>query len=127
MTELLNQAWSLDRRRELRRKMTRAEMIFWNYVRAGQFDIKFRRQVGIGPYIADFYSPRIRLVIELDGESHDDDAAIARDNERDAFMKALGIFVLRFSNTEVLSNIDLVIDRIRATFPLLTKEGARGR
>lgn len=127
MTELINQSWSLERRRELRKKMTRAEIIFWNGVRAGQFEIKFRRQVGIGPYIADFYSPKNRIVIELDGESHDDARAQVHDQERDAYMRSLGIHVIRFTNDEIMNNLDAVLLRARNTFPLLTKEGVRGR
>ena len=127
MTELINQSWSLERRRELRKKMTRAETIFWNAVRAGQFEIKFRRQVGIGPYIADFYSPKTQIVVEFDGESHDDALARSHDQERDAYMKSLGLYVIRFTNKEIENNLDAVLLRIRMTFPLLTKEGVRGR
>lgn len=127
MTELFNQSWSLERRRGLRRKMTRAETIFWNAVRAGRFEIKFRRQVGIGPYIADFYSPKNRIVVEFDGESHDDASAQSHDRERDAYMKSLGLHVIRFANKEIENNLDDVLLRIRMTFPLLAKEGVRGR
>ena len=127
MAKLLNQSWSLELRRELRRRMTRAETIFWNAVRAGQFEIKFRRQVGIGPYIADFYSPKNRIVVEFDGESHDDVSARSHDKERDAYMRSLGLHVIRFTNDEIENSLDNVLLRIRMTFPLLTKVGARGR
>lgn len=107
--------------------MTRAEQIFWNSVRAGQFPIKFRRQCGIGSYIADFYSSKHRLVVELDGESHDNDSAKVRGEERDAYMRSLGLHVVRFTNNEILNDLDHVLRFIREKFPLLTKEGARGR
>ena len=115
MTRLFNASWSLSRRRELRQNMTFPEKLFWNSVRAGQFPIKFRRQVGIGPYIADFYSSAHRLVVELDGESHYNDEAILYDAERDAYMSELHIRVLRFANEDVMKNCDGVLQRILET------------
>ncbi|MEK9155103.1 MAG: endonuclease domain-containing protein [Patescibacteria group bacterium] len=112
MTRIFNPQWSLDRRRQLRRDMTGPERILWNALRAGQIGAKFRRQVGISGYIADFYCPKARLVIEVDGDSHFEEAARAYDAERDAFMAALGLRVLKITNEEVTKNIDGVLERI---------------
>ncbi len=114
MTTLFIPSWSLERRRELRQNMTLPERLFWNSVRASQLKIKFRRQVGIGPYIADFYSSKYRLVVELDGESHHDEAAMIYDGQRDMYMKGVDIHVLRFTNEEVMTNCDGVLERILA-------------
>jgi very-short-patch-repair endonuclease len=65
----------------------------------------FRRQVPIGPYIADFVCHAARLVIEIDGGQHFDAAGLARDQRRDAFLQTKGYRVLRFSN------LDVMIDR----------------
>ena len=109
MAPLFNASWSLDRRRELRRDATRAEKVFWACVRGNRLGVKFRRQFNIGPYIADFYAPRARLVVELDGESHDDPVAKAYDQERDSYMTSLGLKVLRFPNQDIQSDLDSVL------------------
>jgi very-short-patch-repair endonuclease len=71
--------------------------------------LKFRRQVPLGRYIADFYCPSARLVIELDGVSHID---APNDAVRDAWMNRQGIRVLRVPNREVLANLDFVLAAI---------------
>ncbi len=74
--------------------------------------VKFRRQHGIGRYIADFYCPECNLVIELDGDSHYQVNVQEYDRERDYFMQALGITVLRFNNFEVMTNVEGVLVQI---------------
>ncbi len=111
---LFNAHWSLERRRELRKAMTRAEKIFWICVRGSQLGVKFRRQFNIGPYIADFYAPKARLVIELDGESHDDAVAKAYDSERDNYMTELDFKVLRFTNRDIEDRLDDVLAAVRS-------------
>ncbi|SFJ06374.1 endonuclease domain-containing protein [Methylobacterium brachiatum] len=96
-----------------RRERTRAEDLFWQEVRAGRFHgLKFRRQVPIPPYIADFLCASARLIVELDGEPHETDARRRRDAKRDAWLKSQGFEVLRFPNDLVLSNLGLVLDRV---------------
>ncbi|AYO86206.1 DUF559 domain-containing protein [Methylobacterium brachiatum] len=96
-----------------RRERTRAEDLFWQQVRAGRFHgLKFRRQVPIPPYIADFLCASARLIVELDGEPHETDARRRRDAKRDAWLKGQGFEVLRFPNDLVLSNLGLVLDRV---------------
>ena len=73
--------------------------------------MKWRRQHGIGPYIVDFYSREKSVVLELDGSQHIE--AKEYDRERDAYMNALGIKVLRFWNNEIDNNFDAVIMKIR--------------
>ncbi len=107
----------------MRSNMTGPEQLLWKAPRGESLGIKFRRQFGIGPYIADFYSPRNKLVIEIDGGSHAHPNARTYDDERDAFMIGLGINVLRFSNHEVLSNIDDVLLRIQEAIPLPLAKG----
>ena len=96
-----------------RRERTRAEDLFWQQVRAGRFHgLKFRPQVPIPPYIADFLCASARLIVELDGEPHETDARRRRDAQRDAWLKSRGFEVLRFPNDLVLSNLGLVLDRV---------------
>lgn len=98
--------------RQLRREQTRAELVLWQALRRRRVaGLKFRRQQAIGSYIADFYCSQAQLVIEVDGESHSFTAD--KDENRDAYMKSLGLRVLRFSNAEVLGNLEGVVEMIR--------------
>lgn len=90
--------------RRLRRAMTDAERKLWQALRAQQFDgLKFRRQVPVGPYVADILCYRARLVIELDGGQH---VGSARDEVRDRWFVRNGFRVLRSWNNDVLRNLD---------------------
>ncbi|MFC3116035.1 endonuclease domain-containing protein [Cellvibrio fontiphilus] len=101
-------------RQELRSNMPLPEKILWAKIRNQQLGVKFRRQHGIDRYIADFYCAEYKLVIELDGVSHYENAAQDYDHIRDEFMRALGLTVLRFTNAEVMNNLDGVIAVISA-------------
>jgi very-short-patch-repair endonuclease len=91
----------------MRREQTPAERRLWQGLRNHQLgDLKFRRQVPLGHFIADFYCPTAKLVVELDGVSHIDSQT---DGARDAWMLSQGLRVLRFSNHEVLSNPEGVL------------------
>ena len=101
------------RARQLRRKMTDAEKVLWYHLRNRNLDnLKFRRQVPRGPYILDFYCSDKNLVIEVDGGQHFSENHINYDKERTAFLHKKQLFVLRYSNSEVLQNIDSVLQDI---------------
>ena len=70
------------------------------------------RQKTIGNYIVDFYCPKAKLVIELDGGQHYSSEGKAKDRERDGYMKGIGLRVLRFSDREVFENTQGVLERI---------------
>jgi len=111
--QLYNPDKSELNRKELRKNSTESEKKLWQYLRNRQFEgIKFYRQYGIGSYIADFYSPRIKLVIELDGSGHFTPEALEYDRIREEFMNSLGIKTLRFNNNDVMTNIEGVLERI---------------
>ena len=111
---IFNREATLDKRREQRGNPTEPEQRLWQLLRAGQLGVKFRRQQGIGPYIADFYCPERLLVIEVDGDSHFDERGLSHDKQRDAYMAVLSLTVLRFSNREVMQNLPGVVVSIRA-------------
>ena len=93
--------------------MTRAETLLWRHLKADRLNgIGFRRQVPVNNYIADFISHSARLVVELDGESHDFAARRTADAVRDAWFASQGYLVLRFTNVEVLRNLDGVAQAI---------------
>ena len=90
--------------------MTDAEKKLWRHLRARQLaGVKFRRQQPMGGYIADFYCPEKKIVIELDGGQHSGNGA---DKIRDEFMEKAGIKVVRVWNNEVLTNINGVLEYI---------------
>jgi very-short-patch-repair endonuclease len=101
----------IEKARELRRNQTPTEKLLWELLRAKRFlGAKFRRQHKIGQFIADFYCHEARLVIELDGAVHDQQAR--QDCDRDQWMQANGITVLRFRNAEVADNTEAVLNAI---------------
>ncbi|MCX8254309.1 hypothetical protein RHAL1_01614 [Beijerinckiaceae bacterium RH AL1] len=104
----------LKRARAMRRAMTEAETRLWHALLRRLPAYHFRRQVPIGAFIADFCCYRGRLVIEVDGNQHGLDEARARDARRTAILESEGFRVVRFSNAEVFSAIDSVLDTILA-------------
>ena len=96
--------------RELRKSMTDAERALWSKVRRKQLNGRiFYRQKAIGSYIADFYCPSVKLVVELDGGQHYTAEGRAKDEIRDKVLVDLGLSVLRFSDVDVLNNMDGVL------------------
>jgi very-short-patch-repair endonuclease len=97
----------------MRRVMTDSELKLWNELRAHRLmDLSFRRQVPIGPYIADFACPSQRLIIEVDGSQHAEDGELDRDEARSDYLRKRGWTVLRFWNDDVLRDIDNVCRHI---------------
>ncbi|TWT22045.1 endonuclease domain-containing protein [Luteimonas wenzhouensis] len=99
-----------NRARALRAGMTDAERVLWRCLRMRQLaGHRFRRQVPIGSYVADFACLQARLVVEVDGGQH---AGARGDAVRDAFLRAAGFEVVRFWNHEVLGNPEAVCEAI---------------
>jgi very-short-patch-repair endonuclease len=102
--------------KQLRRTMTRAETLLWRYLKADHLEgLSFRRQAPMGSYIVDFVCHATRLVVELDGESHDFAERLRSDQVRDAWLASRGYRVLRFTNDEVLKNLEGVLTVVRET------------
>ena len=100
-----------DQARALRRSMTPQEKHLWfDFLRSQP--VRFRRQRPIGPYIADFYCPSAKLVIELDGHSHYTDAGRLYDARRTEYFESLGLKVIRFPDHDVEKNFDRVCRHI---------------
>jgi very-short-patch-repair endonuclease len=101
------------RARALRRDATRPEQKLWFHLRGAQMaGFSFRRQHAVGPYILDFYCPAAKLAIELDGDQHGTNAALAYDGARTRFLATRGIRVVRFTNNELAENVDGVREGI---------------
>lgn len=101
---------TVDRARDLRRNATDAERKLWAGLRRTFPELRFRRQVPVGPYFVDFLSVRAALVIEVDGGQHGD--AAAYDARRTAVLNQYGYRVERFWNDDVLTNLDGVMQRL---------------
>ena len=102
-----------DKARKLRSNQTEAEHKLWHYLRRKQLNgCSFNRQKPIDQYIVDFYCHSANLVVEVDGGQHYCSAEQSRDAARVVRLRELGLKVLRFSNLEVLQNIDGVVERI---------------
>ena len=101
-------AKSMRNARQQRRAMTPPEVKLWALLRRSPNGIRFRRQHSIGPYVADFYCPAAKLVIELDGQIHD--FTTERDAARDAYIRSLGLQVLRIAASNVMTDAVSVAD-----------------
>jgi len=107
-----------DRARQLRKDQTRAEKLVWKMLRNRKmFGLKFRRQVPIDRYIADFCCPEIRLIIEIDGGGHGQPQQAGLDAERDRRLTELGYKVVRIPNHEILNDPDWFSEVIRSFHP----------
>jgi very-short-patch-repair endonuclease len=99
-----------SRAKQLRREMTRAETLLWRHLKAKRLaGLGFRRQTPMGNYIADFASHSCKLIIEVDGESHDFEERIRRDARRDEWFVSRGYRVLRSTNDDVMRNLEGVV------------------
>ena len=97
----------------LRKNMTDAEILLWSRIKGKQIkETQFYRQKPIGNYIADFYCSKAKLIIEVDGSQHYEEKGIEKDEVRDKYFESLGLKVLRFTNIDVLKNINGVLERI---------------
>jgi very-short-patch-repair endonuclease len=93
--------------------MSKAEVILWDKLSRKQMHgYKFRRQYGVDQYVLDFYCPRLKLAIEVDGDSHFTPSAEEIDKARQEYIEAYGIRFLRFTNPDVCENLDGVCQMI---------------
>ena len=100
-----------EKAKEMRGVPTEAERLLWEYLRANQLGVKFRRQHPLGDYIADFACLEKHLVIELDGKSHEETAE--HDSLRDDTLALLGYKTIRFTNEELFGEIECVLANIK--------------
>jgi very-short-patch-repair endonuclease len=114
--------------KRLRANVTGAEAFLWRHLR--HLDVQgshFRRQVAIGPYIADFASLSTKLIVEVDGSQHGTDEGLRKDGERTRWLNDEGYRVLRFWNNDVMNKTTAVLEMIRqaidATPPRLPLAG----
>ncbi|WP_414549561.1 endonuclease domain-containing protein [Anabaena sp. CCY 0017] len=113
MNKLYNKNTELEKRRILRQNITKAEKLIWDKIRDRQLEnCKFRRQYSVDRFVIDFYSPELKLAIEIDGDSHFQDGAAEYDQVRQEFMESVGIKFIRFTNNDVYGNLSGVLESI---------------
>ena len=83
----------------------------WRYISRGQLGVKFCRQMPVGPFFADFLCRALKLIVELDGHSHD--VRPERDRARDRYLAAAGFRVVRFANADVMRDVGAVVEAVR--------------
>ena len=102
--------WLHARAKEMRKNPTEPEKRLWRYLSNSRIEgLKFRRQEVVGPYIADLMCPSASLIVEVDGDTHDE----AKDRLRDDVLAQWGFLVLRVTNLDVMQNADGVVEAIR--------------
>ena len=99
--------------KKLRANTTPHERALWRALKELPIEgTHFRRQAPIGPYVVDFFCPAKRLIIELDGGHHNDDATAERDSERQAWLEQEGYRVIRFWNSDLAGDLNAVMEKI---------------
>ena len=102
-----------DKARQLRQHLTDSESALWSRLRNKQLlGIQFYRQKPIGEHIVDFFAPRAKLVVEVDGSQHPGGDHALKDRSRDGYLVSLGLQVLRFNSREVLEESNAVVEAI---------------
>ncbi len=100
--------------KENRQKETPAEMILWKFLRGCQLGVNFRRQHIIGSFIADFACLPLRLIIEIDGGYHQLPSQQISDEERTKWLECHGFKVIRFTNDEIIGDIEGTLNKLKA-------------
>jgi very-short-patch-repair endonuclease len=108
----LNQAKYKDLRKILRTQSTTGERLVWWRVKGKQLGYVFRRQFNIKNYIVDFYCDKLKLIIEIDGYSHENEEKYERDIKRQQELEKLGYQIIRFKEIEVLKDLNVIIEQI---------------
>lgn len=116
MKKIKNQKYLKPYRQKLRNNLTPAEAEMWKYLKNNKLGFKFRRQQSIGKYIYDFYCPKIKLIIELDGDYHYTNHTIHKqDVIKEKYAENLGINIIRFENCDIFVYPEWVISEITNT------------
>jgi very-short-patch-repair endonuclease len=104
----------LARADKLRKNQTGVEKVLWKRLKGNRFEnLRFRRQHPIAKFIVDFYCHELLLVVELDGSIHNKEEVAERDEGREIELKKLGLTILRFTNDQVIHNMDKILNKIR--------------
>ena len=113
MARMFNSRSGRQTRRALRKRMPEAEVILWSKLQRRQLGgYKFRRQYGVGEYSIDFYCPKLKLAVEVDGDSHLRADREKKDRVRQKYIEDFGIQFIRFGNEDICKNLDGVLMKL---------------
>jgi len=112
MHELHNYQKYKQVRQLLRNNPTFSEKLLWSGLKESQNGFKWRRQQSIGNFVADFYCAKLKLVVEVDGVTHEEESVKEKDKLKEQFLKGNHFRVIRFSDDEVLGNVEKVLKKI---------------
>ncbi len=115
MTKLYNIQSQKETRRILRKQPIKSERLLWQKLKNKQLGYKFRRQFGIGKYIVDFYCPKLKFIVEVDGATHCTDGEVAYDKIRQKYLESLEMTIKRYLNSDIYNNLDSVVGDIIET------------
>ena len=107
--KLFNKPIQIPIRKTLRKSMPKGEVVLWNKLKHSQMGYKFRRQHGIGKYMVDFYCPQLKLVIEIDGGTHESNQTAVYDKQRQEYLESLGLIVKRYASQLIANNLNEVL------------------
>jgi len=114
MGKIFNQKSQTEKRKALRKNMTKAEAMLWSEIKGRKIEgCKFRRQFGVGSYVLDFYCPELKLAIEVDGATHLTNRELRYDIHRETEIENYSIHFLRFTNPEIYSDLYNVLEKIK--------------
>jgi very-short-patch-repair endonuclease len=115
MTKIFSQKQQTSFRKQLRNSMTKSEVVLWKHIKGSQLGFKFRRQCGVSKYVVDFYCPELKLVVEVDGLTHYEEAVFNKDQTRDKYFASLGLVVKRYNASRVFNFLQEVLDDLYNT------------
>ena len=120
MTIHYNRASEKNLRRQLRNNMTAAEKIIWKHLRKKQLGVRFLRQYSVDQFVIDFYCPKLKLALEIDGKIHNLPENKNRDVERQIFLESFGINFLRIKNEELFEDENKILEKVEQRIIELT-------
>ena len=120
MTQHFNKKEMQERRRQLRNNMTYCEKLVWMYLRKKQMKARFLRQYSIDNYVVDFYCPKLKLAVEVDGSIHEEKEQKIYDKVRQQYLEGFGVKFVRIKNEELMGNANKAFEKIEAEISLLT-------
>ena len=122
MTKHYNKKSEQEKRRILRTNMTFCERLVWVFLRKKQYGYRFLRQYSVDHYVIDFYCPKLKLAVEIDGDVHEQEDQKKYDEVRQKYLEEFGIKFVRITNEELLGNPNKAFAKIEDAIKILERK-----
>ncbi len=119
MTKINNRRKFQPYRQNLRNNITKSEVVLWKFIKGDRLGCRFRRQYGIGNFILDFYCPKLKLAIEVDGITHAEESVFIKDQKKQKYLENLGITVKRYNSNEIFNNLENILTDLEVACKLV--------